>query len=112
MNRTVILTEENINKIEAFVTYRMEILCKWKMMHTSRRPEGSTGINEETADAATITKPRKKKKIELMPQEFWEKEFLAHQTWRNLRITVRGFIEYARCVLKTELELNRTERKV
>jgi hypothetical protein len=112
MNRTVILTEENINKIEAFVKYRIEILCKWKMMHILRRPEGSTGITEETAGAATITKPRKRKKIELTPQEFWEKEFLAHQTWRNLRITVRGFIEYAWCVLKTEREMNRTERKV
>jgi hypothetical protein len=112
MNRTVILTEENINEIKAFVKYRMEILCKWKMMHISRRPEGSTGITGETADAATITKPRKRKKIELMPQAFWEKGFLAHQTWRNLCITVRGFIEYARCVLKTEREMNRTERKV
>jgi hypothetical protein len=82
------------------------------MMHISRRPEGSTSITEETANAATITKPRKRKKIELTPQEFWETEFLAHQTWRILCITVRGFIEYARCVLKTEREMNRTERKV
>jgi hypothetical protein len=38
MNRTVRLTEDTIDEIEAFVKYRMEILCKWKMAHILRRP--------------------------------------------------------------------------
>jgi hypothetical protein len=112
MNRTIIVTKENIDKIEAFVKYCMEILCMWKMIHILRRPEGSSEVTIETTQVKSQEKPRKRKKIELTLQEFWENEFLAHQTWRNLQITVRGFMEYARCVLKTERELNRTERKV
>jgi hypothetical protein len=29
----------------------------------------------------------------------WQKEFLAAETWRNLRMTCRGFFGYCRCVL-------------
>jgi hypothetical protein len=61
------------------------------MVHILRRPVGSS---EESANATETTpatsqeKSRKMKKIDLTPQEFWEKEFLAHQTWRNSQITV------------------------
>jgi hypothetical protein len=64
------------------------------------------------AMVATDTTKKRKKKMELTPVEIWEKEFLVHQTWRNLRISVRGFVEYGRCVLTTEREMSRTERKV
>jgi hypothetical protein len=116
MNRTVILTKNNIDKIEAFVEYRMQILSKWKMMHILRRPVAD--VTKEISDATESTlvksqeKPRKRNKIDVTPQEFWEKEFLAHQNWRNLRLSVRGFIKYARYVLKTEREMNQTMRKV
>jgi hypothetical protein len=116
MNRTIILTEDNIDEIEVFLKYCMQILSKWKMMHILRRPVAD--VTKETADATESTlvksqeKPRKSKKMDVTPQEFCEKEFLAHQTWRNLQITVRGFIEYPQCVLKTEQGMNRKVRKV
>jgi hypothetical protein len=76
MNRTIIITEDNINKIEAFLKYRMEIICKWMMNHILRRPEELSDVLEETSDAeaddAAITtettqvesqeKPKKRKK--------------------------------------------------
>jgi hypothetical protein len=98
MNTTVILTKYNIDKIEAFVKFRIQILCKWKTFHIMRRPVGTSKSTNETADATETTpvksqqNSRKRKKIDATPQEFCEKEFLAHQTWRNLRITVRGFL--------------------
>jgi hypothetical protein len=118
MNRTVILTKYNINKIEAIIKCRMQILCKWKMMHTLRRPLESSEGTDRTADATETTlvqsqqNKRKRKEIDATPQEFWEKEFLAHQTWRNLWITLRGFLEYARCILRIEQEMIQTERRV
>jgi hypothetical protein len=118
MNTAVILTKYNIDEIEASVKFRMQILCKWKTFHIMRRPVGTSEGTNETADATETTpvksqqNTKKRKKIDATPQEFWEKEFLAHQTWRNLCITVRGFFEYARCVLITEQEMKLTERIV
>ena len=48
----------------------------------------------------------KKRKVD------WEKEFLAHQTWLNLRLSVRGFFGYTRYVLKADREMNQSERTV
>jgi hypothetical protein len=51
MNRTLILTKYNINKIEAFIKFCKQILCKWKMMHISRQPLGTSECTNGTADA-------------------------------------------------------------
>jgi hypothetical protein len=101
MKRTMILTEYNIDKIEAFIKFGMQILCKWKMMHILRIPVGSSEGTDGTADATKTTlvkspqNTKKRKKINVTPRDSWGKEFLAHHTWRNFQITVRGFLKYA-----------------
>ena len=73
LNKTENLNEDNIDDRERYVKFYLDYYHKWKESTITRKVVGDKGR--------------------------WQKQFLAKETWINLRIAIRGFFGYARQIL-------------
>ena len=74
MNKEERLTSGNINIYEEHAKYCVSIFETWKLAQLKRKKQGD---------------------------KHWNKSFLAHQTYKKLRISVCGFFHFARYMAET-----------